>query len=286
VIVIKNILLFLRWRLVPVRYLERLSRLNLKKMKRLDKPLSHVALAVESKGFAQGPTIASDLLQELQSLFKPRVNDSKTTKLRKNHPFVNLTRAEDLTPENPLMKFAVSKEVLDVAMDYFGGRATLNSIQVLYSFPNLGETLKESQKWHLDYSDTRSFHCVAYLNDVEKDEDGAFVYVDKVASETVGRSMIIHRYGDEEFKKASNNAKWLKFFGEAGTSVLIDPAACYHYGSRCTKPRLAIFVTFNSDFPFNGATPLVKKNASKIAKTIKTLRPDLDSVAVDRLLMI
>lgn len=275
---------FVRWRLVPVRYLERLKRLNARTIRPLPKPKGNVALEVERFGLIDGPTVAPEDVQAMRELFLPRLDTARKT--ARNHPFVNLTRVEDLTADNVLMKYAFSKDVLDVAMDYFGGRATLSGLQILYSFPWDGVTLKESQKWHLDYTDSRSLHWVAYLNDVVSEDDGPFVCLDKQTTNKVGRSMIVRRIEDAQMVRESGGVEPNKVYAKAGGSVLVDPAAVYHYGSRSKTPRLAIFITFNSDIPFNDPTPLVSRNAARIASLIKEMRPDLDSRAVNRMLMI
>lgn len=282
--VLRSMASFVRWRLVPVRYLERLPRLNTRTIRPLPRPKGKVALEVERLGLTGGPAVAAEDVKAMRDLFLPRLDTAKKT--ARNHPFVNLTRAEDLTADNVLMKYAFSKDVLDVAMDYFGGRATLNGLQILYSYPWDGVNLMESQKWHLDYTDTRSLHWVAYLNDVETEEDGPFVCLDKETTNKVGRSMIVRRIEDAQMVKESGGVSPKVVYAKAGESVMVDPAAVYHYGSRCKNPRLAIFVTFNSDIPFNNQTALVSQNAGKIAALIKEMRPDLDSGAVDRMLML
>ena len=93
---------------------------------------------------------------------------------QEGHPFTNLFQREDLTPNNPVFRFAFSPQVLDRADEYFGGRFVFDSIQVLYSWPTEG-ALRESQMWHKDYGDWRSFHCVAYVNDVLAPEDVAAI---------------------------------------------------------------------------------------------------------------
>lgn len=279
-----SIVSFLRWRLVPVRYAGRVRHLRPHHLTPAAKPAGEVGRRVEESGFADGPTASPELLAELQGVYRPRIPAQRPAGLKA--PFVNVVRPEDLTPDNPLMRLAFSPEVLDVAIDYFGGRCTLDSLQVLYSFP-VGEAgLSESQKWHLDYGDSRSFHCVMYLNDVLDDDHGPFVFVDKRDTRRIKRGMIIRRVEDPQFRAELGDGTIRSFYAEAGQSVLIDPAACYHYGSRCRTGRLAIFVTFSSDKPFLNASPLVRENRDRILETAKELRPDLSADTLDRLLKV
>ncbi|MGV6838564.1 MAG: hypothetical protein ACWA40_00055, partial [Planktomarina sp.] len=99
----------------------------------------------------------------------------------------------------------------------------------------------------------------------------------------IGRSMIIRRITDPQFDKELGDGDIKEVYGPAGTSILIDPAACYHYGSRCRTARMAVFITFNSDAPFVQSTPLLRANKDKVTQAIKTLRPDLDSTVIDKL---
>ncbi|MGV6838565.1 MAG: hypothetical protein ACWA40_00060, partial [Planktomarina sp.] len=133
-------------------------RLRLHHLKPAAKPVGHPAKTIDSEGYMQGPTATPDLLEALQACYQPRV--TADLEPRGNHPFTNLSTPDDFTADSPLMKLACSKDVLDVALDYFGGRVRLDSLQVLYSFATDAQALKESQKWHLDYADRRSLHCV------------------------------------------------------------------------------------------------------------------------------
>ncbi|WP_372426846.1 hypothetical protein [Salinarimonas chemoclinalis] len=279
-----SIVSFLRWRLVPVRYAGRVRHLRPHHLTPAARPVTEAGRRVEDTGHAEGPTASPELLAELQGLYRPRIPAERPEGLKA--PFVNLVKPEDLTPENPLMRLAFSPEVLDVAIDYFGGRCTLDSLQVLYSFPVREQGLSESQKWHLDYGDSRSFHCVMYLNDVLDDEHGPFVFVDKRDTRRIKRGMVIRRVEDAQFQAELGDGTIRSFYAEAGRSVLIDPAACYHYGSRCKTGRLAVFVTFSSDKPFLNATPLVREHSGRILAAAKELRPDLGGGALDKLLAV
>lgn len=273
---------FLRWRLVPVRYAGKAAKLRLHHFSAQPKSNDPRVKILDSEGYIDGPTATDAMLQELVGLYQPRVPERKPDG-GNSHPFINLVQPEDLTPENPVMKLAFSSEVLDVAREYFGGRLRLDGLQVLNSFAT-GETLKESQKWHLDYADSKSLHCVMYLNDVLTPDDGPFVFVNKDDTRRFGRSLIIRRIEDTQFDKELGEGQVRTFYGEAGKSVLIDPAACYHYGSRCKNARLAVFITFNSDAPFVQSTAFVRENAQRILSCAKALRPDLDDGRLERML--
>lgn len=276
---------FARWRLVPVRYASRVMMLRPSSFRRPEPSRLPVSHALEQSGMAAGPTMDADTLAAINAVYRPRIDGGKQPS--NSHPFVNLIEDQDLTVDNPLMRLAFSPEVLDLGIDYFGGGAILDSIQVLFSFPTEGE-LRESQKWHLDYSDTKSLHYIAYLNDVTTEADGPFVCVDREGSRKVGRSMIIRRINDEDFRSELGSDQFEPFYGKAGESLIVDPAACYHYGSRCRTDagRLAIFITFSSLTPFVGPQPSIMRNRNRLFEIGRALRPDLPVDLLRRLLML
>lgn len=279
----RKIASFARWRLVPVRYATMLTGMNWKRLFRAAPLKSAAAGEISANGLIYGPNISPEQLQQAIDIYSPRGH--RVVPRASGHPFVNLFDARDISSDNPVFRFAFSPEVLDAAHDYFGGRLILDSIQVLYSFPTEGAP-RESQYWHLDYGDRKSFHCIAYLNDVLTPEDGPFVYIDKHATSQIGRSMIVRRIPDDQFDRELKEGKVNSFYGKAGSSVLVDPSACYHYGSRCKFPRLAIFVTFSTWFPFAQPQSLVTKNADKIFSAAKQVRPDLNEGFLEALLQL
>lgn len=267
-----SIVSFLRWRLVPVRYLTMFGALKWRRLLQPPPRIYTSSVEIQLNGFAKGPSMPSEWLSLAKDIYDPR--GRQVVPKASGHPFVNLFNDEDIDANNPVFRYAFSEGVLDRAVDYFGQRVILDSIQVLYSYPTEG-ALRESQYWHLDYGDSKSFHCVAYLNDVLASEDGPFVFVNKSTTDKIGRSLIVRRIHDQQFNQELNGGEIETFFAKAGGSVLVDPSACYHYGSRCKIPRLAIFVTFSTWFPFAQPTPLVTQNRQKILAAAQHVRPDL-----------
>lgn len=279
----RKIASFVRWRLVPVRYATMLASLKWSRLCKATPVRNSSISEINSKGYTTGPVMDSDLLKLAKDIYEPRgkLVEPKLT----GHPFVNLFNETDIRSDNPVFKFAFSAEVLDAAADYFGGRLILDSIQVLYSYPTEGDP-RESQYWHLDYGDRKSFHCVTYLNDVLNMEDGPFVYVDKPTTQNIGRSLIVRRISDQQFNRELKDGKIESFLGRAGSSVLVDPSACYHYGSRCKVPRIAIFVTFSTWYPFAQPMPHVTQNSLKILDAAREVRPDLSEPFLRALLQL
>jgi hypothetical protein len=284
--VVKELAHFIRWRIVAVRYAGKLRGLPRRRAAARNATARLPSVQTLCReGFAQAPRIPPGSLAEILRIYRPRV--ASAVPVTGGHPFTNLFEPADITADNPVMKLAFSPSVLDVASDYFSGQFILDSIQVLFSWP-VPDGAEQSQKWHKDYGDSKSFHWVAYLNDVRGTEDGPFTFVDKSDTRRIAKSPIIRRIDDDRFLAELGGGRVREFTGEAGESIYVDPAACYHFGSRRNGPagRLAIFVTFNTDRPFVPPVPLVVQHRRAILDCARALRPDLDGEFLERLLQI
>jgi hypothetical protein len=272
---------FLRWRLVPIRYLTMLLRMQWRYLFKHYPVRTLACQELGQIGYHTATPLDAKTLEDVQTLYKPRT----VFVVPKEHgsPFVNLFTNEDIHKDNPVFQLVFSPKILEVVADYFGNKFVLDSIQVLYSYSTGGD-VRESQHWHLDYADRKSFHAIIYLNDVSNDDDGPFVFVDKIATQKIGRSLIIRRITDDQFAKELGDINTHKFIGRAGSVVYVDPAACYHYGSRCKESRLAIFVTFSSWFPFAQPLPMIVENREKIYAAAKQVRPDLSDQLLSAML--
>lgn len=281
--VIRQIASFLRWRLVPIRYAGRVARVRSYSFRRRNPPTMEITRQVERSGYALGMRIDESILEKIVALYRPRKFAVIPTDA--GHPFVNLVTNEDVIADNPLWRLVFSPEIIDVARDYFGGYCTLDSVQVMYSWQTSGP-LRDSQKWHKDYGDSKSLHFMIYLNDVIDDSDGPFVFVDKVNTRKIHSSPIIRRIDDDSFLAELGSGDVIRFLGAAGEYAVVDPAVCYHYGSRCrsSEGRLALFITFNSTMPFVPAHSLIARNSQRILELGNEFRPDLGLVFLNRLL--
>lgn len=280
---LRKILSFLRWRLVPVRYLTMLRDMRWSHLLKPYPAKTSVSEDLERSGYHVTSSINEKSVQEIQALYLPRT--TSVVPRDRGNPFVNLFTKEDINPENPVFRLAFSPKILEVAADYFRNKLILDSIQVLYSYSTSGE-IRESQYWHLDYGDRKSFHAIIYLNDVGNDDDGPFVFVDKATTQEIGRSLIVRRIADDQFSQEIGRGEVHRFLGQAGSMVYVDPSACYHYGSRCKKSRLAIFVTFSSWFPFAQPVPVIAENREEIFSAAKQVRPDLNAQFLKTLLQL
>lgn len=272
---------FLRWRLIPVRMLGKL-RSALARATVPPRPANTFdpakLRAIETKGYCEAGAIDDAMLAEIRDLCLPRAANVEPRAT--GHPFENIVREEDFTADNPVFRLAMSEQVLGAADAYFGGQFLFDSIQVLHSFPTEGP-LRESQKWHKDYGDSKSLHFIMYVNDVTREEDGPFGFVGRETSKSVTRLPIIRRLEDDEIRREIGDQPFETFYGKAGEAILVDPSVCYHYGSRCKNPRTAIFVTFNTAAPYEPMCEPLRGARKQAAMEARKARPDLPGNYLD-----
>ena len=274
---------YVRWNLILVRLIGSLKYVNNYFKKSLVKSLSlESTTEINNIGYSQGPTIDAGIVDGIMNIYRERAE--KIVPSLKGAPFVNLINSNDISVNNPIIKLAFSKEILDAAIDYFGGKLSLDSIQLLYSFTTNNQ-LRESQYWHKDFGDSKSFHAITYLNDVNKIEDGPFVFINKIDTKKIKKSIFIRRINDRDLINELGDENKIKYFyGTSGSTVFVDPSVCYHYGSRCKNYRYAIFITFNSDTPYTNSISLVTENKQKLLEVAIQLRPDLSSKLLQRII--
>lgn len=280
---LKNTFLFLRYRIIVIRYFGKLWRSLKRRSLRIGNTgrLRTVETkAVSQLGAVRGRKIDQQTLEQIRARYEPRIRAVEPKD--RGHPFVNLWSEADIDKDDPVFRQALSPEVLEIADDYFGSRFQIETIQVLYSYPTQGP-LRESQKWHRDFGDSKALHFISYVNDLEDEAGGPFVYLDKETSKRVRSSPIIRRISDEKILEETDNAPWHKFFGGAGSTLIVDPTACYHFGSRCSTPRMALFLTFNTLTPFAPLSSPINCNRSLAASVAREVRPDLSPGYVNQL---
>lgn len=279
---------FLRWRLIPVRALGKVrNRLAGHAAPGLDGQsafLESPRLAeLNQRGWTVAPSPDRETLREIAEMYLPRAEDVVPTDY--GHPFENVVRPEDFNATNPLFRLAFSDAILGAANSYFSGAFSMASIQVLRSFPTDGP-LRESQMWHRDFGDAKSLHFIMYLSDVTEEKHGPFVFIDKPTSRRVKRSPIIRRLSDEQIASEIGTDAFEVFRGRSGEAIWVDPAVCYHFGSRCRVPRTAIFITFNTHVPYTPMMEPLGRHRARAAVAAKTLRPDLAPDYIDRVLQV
>jgi hypothetical protein len=134
--------------------------------------------------------------------------------------------------------------ILSTVARYLGCATYLEYVDFQHSRPV--ETLTASQLWHLDRMDRRLVNLFVFCRDVAE-ENGPFSFLDAPDS-----SAIPDYLTDERIAAYADLTRTIRILGEAGTAFLIDTSRCYHFGSRCRKPRLAFAVYYSTGFGYQG----------------------------------
>lgn len=277
------VITFFKWRLIFTRYIMMLWNNNLSNVFLSKKtiPSSRICQEISKVGFCIMDPVDPSLVDEIVKKVSDRIPEGVIN--NNNAPFVNLIKNSDIVSDSPILKLAFSKEIFDNAIDYFSGNVTLDSIQVLYSCSGGGKP-RESQLWHKDYGDSKSFHGIIYLNDVFDVESGPFSFIDKNQSKKITPFPVVRRIKDKDFYHELGVEESECFYGGPGSLLLVDPAVCYHHGSRGNKSRLAIFITFNSSSPYVKAQHFVSQNRSELISCAKKIRPDLSESFLNKVI--
>ena len=160
--------------------------------------------------------------------------------------FSQLLRKEDLLLDGSFLRFALDEKLLRTVAAYMGNAPFLESVELLYSKPV--ETSSRSQLWHKDRTDKSVLKIFVYCASVNM-ENGPFSFLKARDSKEVPESLP-HYLADEEISKYVSLANVVNVIGNTGTAFLIDTIRCYHFGSRCEKPRLAYVAYYTSGFGY------------------------------------
>jgi hypothetical protein len=154
----------------------------------------------------------------------------------------------DLTSDSVFVRYALQERLVRCAAMYLGEAPYLSNVSLQYSFEVKGTTPTHSQLWHKDFDDTRMFKVFVYCSDVLDEDDGPFNVADRNAVRGM-RSLPLFatfRYDDARFFAIADRSMTRPILGAAGTTFVCDTQKSFHCGSRCHRPRLACWFTYQS----------------------------------------
>jgi hypothetical protein len=167
-----------------------------------------------------------------------------------------------------ILNFATSSDVLSAVCNYLGFIPTLSyskpyGVRLIESWNKFDETPdaqpRESQLFHLDYHDKPMVYVIVVLREVTM-ERGPFCFLPKSVSAKAEAGLGDyhtknggHRVKDERMYSVVPESELIKLCYPAGTVLILDSSACFHYGSRnAVKPRhlmmFAYVSTIRTDF--------------------------------------
>jgi len=159
---------------------------------------------------------------------------------------------QELSLDDPFVRFALDRDVLRVAKGYLGVRPFLRAIELWWDRPTPGGA-KETQLWHKDGDDVLNVKIFLYLNDVD-DESGPFCFIPRThplgsrghlipGHDAAGRST------DEQMASIIPASDWQICAARAGAVILCDTCG-YHKGLKPTrKERLLFMAQYTSKTP-------------------------------------
>lgn len=233
-------------------------------------------------------TVAEQPVNALAALARRRASGPLPSRVGKI-PFVDLLEEEDFAnPENPVFDFVFSNQVLSTATWYLNGRPKLNSCHLIFSRPFDEKTgLQTSQLWHLDSDDFRMLRVFLYLSEVEEDA-GPFTFAPKEPEAIRKRSLWLRRFSDEQFtvRYGGSSPPVVRFLGGIGSTLFIDSARCFHFGSRChKKDRLAFTAAFTTPAPCNKRLRALRRYKGVMFNVIRDTKPQIPENLLRSLLL-
>jgi hypothetical protein len=198
---------------------------------------------------------------------RARLDEVDPDEIRKRgKPFMTPILDRDrITPDSPLVRFALREDVLAAVARYLRVAPLLASIDVYYS-RSIDRELMSSQLLHCDGDDTRQIKIFVLCTSVDE-ASGPLMIMRADRSEELRRRLgyeYRNRVGDEEARAAFGELDLIPVVGEPGTTCLVDTSRCFHYGSRVASDdaaRLVAIVQYLTPYSFtlprvaHGAAP-------------------------------
>jgi len=195
-----------------------------------------------------------NLLSELQRYTQSLEGsaESKTKKLFLKH-FWDVNAELDFN--NPFVRIATDKRVVDIANSYMQMWTKLKYYTLLKTVPVFGEEAKQSQRWHRDPEEKRMCKMFIYLTDVNE-ESGPFIYIPKSVYGKKYGHLFPQRPPEGVYPKEGAVEKAIPkeavkvFTGKAGTVLFCDTTGIHRGGYAKSKPRI-MFTSFYAAPSFN-----------------------------------
>ena len=204
-------------------------------------------------------------------------------------PFFQDLFTDDYFPRCPsILNFATSSDVLSTVCNYLGFIPTLSyskpyGVRLIESWNKFDETPdaqpRESQLFHLDYHDKPMVYVIVVLREVTM-ERGPFCFLPKSVSARAEIGLGDyhtkkggHRVNDEKMYSVVPESELIKLCYPAGTVLILDSSACFHYGSRnAVKPRHLMMFAYVSTIRTDFGDLVVKNMRYPVRKEDSRLR--------------
>ena len=210
-----------------------------------------------------------ELLRDAGEIIDEKGGEKQPEHMVYRRPFFQDIFSDDYFSKFPsILNFASSSDVLSTVCNYLGFIPTLSyskpyGVRLVESWNKFDDTpnaaYRESQLFHLDYHDKPMVYVIVLLREVTM-ERGPFCFLPKSVSTKAERALGDyhtrrggHRVTDDRIYSVVPESELIKMCYPAGTVLVLDSSACFHYGSRdAVKPRhlmmFAYVSTIRTDF--------------------------------------
>ena len=172
---------------------------------------------------------------------------------------IHLVSPEGMAPDDPLLKLALDRKLLEIVAAYLGLWPCLHSIGAWLNHPTDAPP-KLSQLWHSDPEDMKLVKAFIYLTDVDE-RCGPFSYVPGThpfGSGTGAARTLKQRVPDDLMTRVFPSESWRVCTGPAHTMILADTVGFHRGGKPIEGRRILITLTYTSGAPMTHRTLWVR----------------------------
>ncbi|MSO41975.1 MAG: hypothetical protein EXQ70_08835 [Solirubrobacterales bacterium] len=198
-------------------------------------------------GFAIDRSGMMPLLDSMLAAGAELIDEYGAQSWEQQKPFLQNINPEDAVDRHPaLLDFVTSSAMLAAVAPCFGYVPLLSGlvprgVRLMESStrfdPKAEGPWRESQLYNLDYHSSPTLYVVVALRDIGPD-DGPLHFLGRAASRRVAEALdygargVPYRLSDEQVHALVDESEVNRFSEPAGTVLLIESSACFHFGSR------------------------------------------------------
>ncbi len=201
-------------------------------------------------GEAASRVLQTSRSEEVEAVVSGRASAGE----RQKEFLVHLVSYPDgMQSDDPLLKVALDKKLLEIVSSYLGLWPCLHSVAAWLNYPT-DAAPETSQLWHRDPEDLKLIKAFIYLVDVDE-QCGPFTYIPRThpfgaEAASAQRLEKKKRIADDRMMRAFPPQSWQVCTGSANTMILADTLG-YHRGGKPTAGRRTLITfTYTSGSPF------------------------------------
>jgi len=181
---------------------------------------------------------------------------------------------DGIPPDDPLLKVALDRKLLEIVSKYLGFWPCLHSIGAWLNYPTDAPP-ELSQLWHRDPEDLKLIKVFIYLADVDE-QCGPFTYIPRThpfgAQAAAAKKLEKKkRLADDRMIRIFPPESWRVCTGPANTMILADTIGYHRGGKPIVGRRILISFTYTSGTPITGRPLGIRGNPEWLTSDIQRL---------------